>query len=347
MSPAWYEAPARRHAILRIAAGASLAFVVSELMGWYPTFLAPILVIMLLASLPAPLPLKAGAVLMLVQAAGAFSALALSSFLRERPIVLIGAIGLILFQSFSIIARGKGFFPLLLVLVCYSTIPIVTMTTPAQAGGLPIAFVRGMAVALVTTWLVHGVWPLVSIKAAAASGTQRVQPFYLALAGTAIVLPLMTIYLLYGLTDALPVLITTVVLVVNFDASRGALQGLAMILANCIGGLIAVAAHSILQIAPSLFTLAGITFAIGVAFARRIEKGGAGGTVAMITFNQAIIMLSLGLIPGPSNAGIWASRVLQFAIAYAFAVGMMYLLLPRATGSGPAKSQKERRRVSA
>jgi hypothetical protein len=103
MSPAWYETPARKHAILRIAVGASLAFVVSELMGWYPTFLAPILVITLLASLPAPLPLKGGAVLMLVQSTGAFSAFALSSFLRERPIVLIGVIGLILFQSFSII----------------------------------------------------------------------------------------------------------------------------------------------------------------------------------------------------------------------------------------------------
>jgi len=347
MSPAWFEAPARRHAVLRIAVGASLSFVLSELMGWYPTFLAPILVVTLLASLPAPLPLKGGAALMLVQSAGAFSAFALSSFLRERPIVLLGVIALVLLQSFSIIARGKGFFPLLLVLVCYSTIPIVTMTTPDQASSLPIAFVRGMAVALVTMWLVHGIWPLVSIKAAPASGALKVHPVYLALAGTAIVLPLMTIYLMYGLTDALPVLITTVVLVVNFDASRGALQGLVMILANCIGGLIAVSAHSILQIAPSLFTLAGITFAIGVVFARRIETGGPGGTVAMITFNQAIIMLSLGLIPGPSNAGIWASRVLQFAIAYAFAVGMMYLLLPRAPGALPAKPQKERRRASA
>jgi len=34
--------------------------------------------------------------------------------------------------------------------------------------------------------------------------------------------------LLYGLTDALPVLITTVVLVVNFDVSRGAMQGLVL-----------------------------------------------------------------------------------------------------------------------
>jgi hypothetical protein len=318
--------------------------VLSEFFGWYPTFLAPILVATLLGSLPGALPLKAGLFLVLVQAAGAIAAFLLSSLLSESPIILFGTIGLVIFLSFSMIASGRGFFPVLLVLICFATIPIVTMATPEQAGGLPRAFVRAMAIAVITVWLAHAIWPKVVAKPAAASVARNVEPVTLALAGTAIVLPLMLVYLMYSLTDALPVLITTVVLVVNFDPRRGALQGLVMVLGNFIGGMIAVLCHALLGVAPSLFTLACMTFVLGLTFGKRIERGGPAGPVALITFNQAIIMLSLGLMPGPSSPGLWATRLLQFAIAYGFAVGMMYLILPRvkrATTSQAAGTKKK------
>ena len=43
---------ARLHTILRFAGGTTGAFVVSEAMGWYPTFLGPLLAGVLLANLP-------------------------------------------------------------------------------------------------------------------------------------------------------------------------------------------------------------------------------------------------------------------------------------------------------
>lgn len=319
---------ARNHAILRFACGVTAAFVISEYFGWYPTFLAPILTATLVASLPTGLSIRAGLGLIAIQSAGALAAFLLSSLLRETPIVLFGAVGLVVFLSFSVIAQGRAFLPLLLVLVCFSTIPVVTMTMPQQAGGLPEAFARGMIVSVVIIWLVQATWPTIIPKEAAGSALTGINPVRLAIAGAAIVLPLMLVYLMYGITDALPVLITTVVLVVNFDPARGAVQGLAMILANLIGGMVAITCHALLGVAPSLLTLGCMVFAVGLVFARRIEDGGPAGPVALITFNQAMIILSLGLVPGPSSPGIWAARVLQFAIAYAFAVGMMYLLLP-------------------
>ena len=72
----------------------------------------------------------------------------------------------------------------------------------------------------------------------------------MAVTGVAIVLPLMLLYLMYGITDALPVLITTVVLVINFDPKRSAMQGVAMMLGNFIGGMAAFACYALLQIAP-------------------------------------------------------------------------------------------------
>lgn len=329
---------AHAHAILRLGFGVTAAFVICEAIGWYPTFLAPILAAVLLASLPSALGGKAGIVLVIVQAAGAYAAFALSSLLGDVPFVLFGAIALIIFLSFAIIAGGRGFLPILLVLISFSTIPIVTLVTPEHAGVLPLAFTRGMAVAVMSVWVAHAIWPKVPPNVSPPAGGRADRPVALALLGSAIVLPLMLAYLMFGLTEALPVLITTVVLVVNFDRQRGAAQGLAMMTGNFVGGMIALCCYSMLQLAPSLTVLAVITLLMALMFAQRIDRGGPSGSVALITLNQSLVMFSLALVPGPSSAGLWASRLLQFGIACAFAIAMMYLLLPGAAARGRSQA---------
>ena len=128
------------HTILRFAAGATGAFIFCEFMGWYPTFLAPLLAGMLLANLPTALPIKLGIVLVVIQAAGAYAAYSLSSLLLETPLVLFGTIALILLLCFANLARGGQFLPILLILICFSTVPIVTMMA-AAAGGRTSSFI--------------------------------------------------------------------------------------------------------------------------------------------------------------------------------------------------------------
>jgi len=324
--------------VLRIAFGVAASFLVCESLGWYPTFLAPVLAAMLLASLPGPLPVKAGIALIFVQFAGAFTAFGVSALLLDVPAVLFGTIGLVIFMSFATIAAGRAFFPLLLVLVSFSTIPVVTMVSPDQGALLPTAFGRGMIVAVVVTWLAHGLWPRLVEAAAGAGAATSSQPIRVAVAGTAIVLPMMLIFLLFGLTDALPVLIATVLLVVNFDPRRGAVQGLGMLIGNLVGGLIALLCYGVLEIAPSLVALTLISLLVGFVFAIPITNGGPRKAVALITLNQVVVMFSLAIAPGSSGSGIWLSRVIQFGTACAFAVGMMMLVLP---GSGAGGSTKE------
>ena len=322
-------ASVEKQAILRLAFAVTSALVIGEWFGWHPTFLAPILTATLVASLPGPLPIKAGILLILVQAGGAYAAFALSSLLRDAPLVLFGSIGVIIFICFSLIASGRAFLPLLLVLICFSTIPVVTMVSPEQGGALPLAFVRGMVLTVAIMSLAYALWPRTALKASAAPAPSLAAPLAVAVAGTAIVLPLMLIFLMYGLTDALPVLITTVVIVLNFDPKRGLSQSLAMMVGNFIGGTIAVSCYAVLQIAPSLTSLTLITLVMTMLFARGIHRGGARAAVALVTLNQTIVMLSLSLMPA-SSPGIWLSRLLEFAIACTFAISMMMLLLPRA-----------------
>ena len=204
------------------------------------------------------------------------------------------------------------------------------MVAPQQAGALPLAFTRAMVIAVGLIWLVQSLWPA-RAKATppppAAAGFKS--PMAMALAGAAIVLPLMLIYLMYGITDALPVLITTIVLVTTFDFRRGATQGFAMVIANLVGGATAIAAYMLLQAGPSLFTLGLVALLLGLLFGARIARGGPGGSVAVITFNQATVLFSLSLVPGGAAPGLWMTRVLQFGLAGLFAVAMLMLFLPR------------------
>ena len=318
----------RRDAILRLAVGVTLAFTLSELLGWAPTFIAPVLFTVLATALPAAPPLRTGLMLVVVMAVVAGVAFVTPSLLRGAPIVMVGVLGLLVFLAFVATAQQRATLPALLLLLCISTIPIVVMVAPAHGGLLPAAMVRSMAVAVVVLWLVFAVWPRTAPRPPSAAAPVE-SPVKTALAGTVIVMPIMLVYLMFGLTDALPVLVTTVLLVVTFDIRQGAMQGLAMMLGNLLGGLTGVIVYLLLGVAPSLLLLALLTFLTATMFALRISQGGPAASVAVITSNSFLIILSSAIAAGADNSGIWLTRLFQFALACTFAVGMMVVIWGR------------------
>ena len=63
-------------------------------------------------------------------------------------------------------------------------------------------------------------------------------------------------------------------------------------------------------------------------------KGGVRGGNALLAYNATMVIFGLALLKGPSNSGTWGARVVQFAIACTFAVGMM---TPALAASLPAQ----------
>jgi hypothetical protein len=299
-------------------------------MGWQPSALAPVLTGVLLASLPVSPPPKVGFALTIVMALSAWFSFFLTTFLSQTPQLLFGIIGLILFLIFAGLAQAKAQLPLTLLLICITVVPVITLTLSEFAGIFPGLLVRSMALAIIFTWIAYAIWPLPSPKSPDPPAPPSEAPVAVALIGTAIVLPLMLIYLLYGWTDAIPVLLTTALIVAKMEEERGAASAEAKLLGNFLAGFIAVAAYYLLAVAPSLGTLALITFIIGFGFALQIVKGGVRGGNALIAYNATMVILGLALLKGPANSGTWGARVVQFTIACAFAVGMMRLLWPRA-----------------
>ena len=320
---------ARLHFLLRFSVATTTAFVLCEYMGWQPSMLGPVLTGVLLASLPISPPFKLGLGLVVIMAICAWFAFFLTTLFAPTPEILFGAIGLVLFLAFAGLAQAKGKLPITLLLICIAVVPVATLTVPQYADRLPGILVRAMAIAVVFTWVAYAIWPRPLPKPPAPPPVASQAPVAAALVGTAIVLPMMLVFLLFGLTDAIPVLLTTVLLVANMEEERGAANARAMLTSNFLGGFVAVAAFHLLQVAPSLATLSLITFLIGCGFAAQIAKGGVHGANSLLAYNASMVIFGLALVKGPDNSGTWGARVVQFAIACVFAVAMMRLLLPR------------------
>lgn len=325
---------ARLHGLLRFSTGVTVALIIAEAMGWGPTFLPPLLVAVLLGNLPGALPFKAGVALVLVMTAAALVSFILPSLFSGSPQTLLGLIAIIVFLAFSAMARGGGGLPALLLLICISTVPVLALAYPAQAALLPIALVRANVIAVVIIWCVHAFWPQIAPQPMPPPPSPIESPARKALAGTLVVMPLILVFLLFELTDALPVLIATILLVTNFDPKRGAAQGAGMIVGNLVGGAVGILAFLMLQLASSLATLAVVTFLFALGYAARIEKGGPAAAIAVLACNTSLIILTNMIATATTSSGAWAARLLQFAIACAFAIAMMVLFW----GGKPRKS---------
>jgi hypothetical protein len=320
--------------LLRFGVGVTGGFVLAEAMGWLPTFVVPLLTGVLLANLPVSPPLKVGILLAGVMTVSALFAFVLSSFLVGLPFILYGCVAIVIFAALYTMAKGQAALPMTLMLLCVATIPVVTLVIPDYADLLPTAMARGMIVAVLIVWLVFAIWPQVTPPAPKPPATSLGSPLRVALTGAAIVMPLLLVYLAFGITDALPVLVTTLLLVATFDTSQGAIQGLVMVLGNLFGGFVGLIAFLVVGVAPSLFVLGLVTFVIAIIAAEYISRGGAAGALALLTCNSALIIFSIALANPDSSAGIWFTRLFQFCLAWLFAIGMMWLLMPRRSSAG-------------
>lgn len=333
---------ARKHFILRFAVGTTLGYTVCEMMGWQPAVLAAVLSGILLANIPTALPFKAGLVLVLVMYLSAWMTYALTVWLHGVPHILFGVIGLILFLAFATLAQAKAQLPMTLLLICIAIVPVMTLTNDDLGARLREVLVRAMGIAVINTWIMHAIWPRVAIIPKAPPQQAVGAPVATAAVGTLIVLPVMLVYWLFGITDAIPVLLQTILLVSKMEQERSRETAVTKLIANFLGGFVGFAAYMLLGAAPSLEIFFLITFIMSVCFGVMISRGGRKGSNAELAFNAAMVIFGLFILKGDSNAGTWVARMVQFFIGCAFAVGMMALLWPRLTKARLAQQSSPR-----
>ena len=324
---------ARAHAVMRLAFGVTLAFVIAELAEWTPTFLPPVFVAVLLSNIPVRPPPKIGFGFIILVGGSALLAVLLCGALRGAPIILFGITAFIVFRALYALGQGAGALGPLMLMLCVTAVPVVSLQSAYVGGQFAFAMARAAFAAVMVVWVVYLFWPKVAAPKVAAKPTALPPALALrsALLGTAIVAPLMLAYLMFGLAEALPALIATVMIVSSLNLQGGRKQAVGLALANFAGGLASLALVMMLVLNPSLGTFALAVLAAGLAFGWRITRGDPMAALAVVAFNACLIVFSSSIGSDSGTFSIWLTRLMHFLIAGAFAVGMMALLWPRET----------------
>lgn len=336
---------ARTHATLRFAFGVTLALVASELLQWAPTFLGPVLAGVLLVNVPIRPPVKLAVGFVAIIAASALIAMLLSTALVRSPLILFGVAAVVVFRSLYVIAEGRSPVAPLLLLVCLTTIPVIALQSSAIAAAFAYALVRATCLAVFVVWISYLLWPRVRpprppAKAAPLPPDMRLRS---ALLGTAILTPLMLLFLMFGIADALPVLVATTMIVVNLDFQRGRMQAVALVAGNIAGGIAALVLIVLLAMHPSLISLTLLTALMALAFGWRIAAGDGLAPVLLVACNATLIVFTSTLLTDKGTMDVWVTRLTQFVVAGAFTVGMMTLLWPASAPTADLRTSAKSR----
>jgi hypothetical protein len=326
-----------RHA-LRIAGGVAVPFIVGEALGWPLAFLSSVLAMQLLASRQPPLTLLGGAAAVAAIAIAFFAAILLTGAVLSLPVLFILATGLAVFGAlYAQTRRASPFWFYLLIAI--TAMPLMSAQSGQLATSLAHALIVGMVVAILTTWMMHALFPEpaqqtsdLSANPQARGHTTVKERAVSALIGTIIVMVLLLL-LLGQASVAIVVMVTALSIVRAAGLAGGTQTAVGLLVGNLMGGGAAILAYWIIDHAPSLPMLAGVVTAMSLFFAERIASSGPKAPLFVVACTAAVILLGAGLSPFNDTSTAFATRVGYVMLTSLYSVGMMALLVS-VRGSG-------------
>lgn len=330
--PTERSVPAQR--ALRLACGTALCTAASYGLALPLSFLSPVLAMLLLASMPRPLPVKMALVLTLVAAFTTSLGLLLVPLLRYYPVCGVLLIGVGLFLVFTYGLRGGN------VLIMTFLVIGMTMISAAGFGSFELAMavigalVKGLLLAVIIVGLSHVLFPEPAnspapppAPALPAEDVPRV-----ALRATLIVLPTFLLVLIDP-ASYLPIILKAVSLGQQSTTTRTHHAGRELLGSTLLGGLLAVLFWCALSLFVHLWMFFLWMLLFGLFLARKLYRLHPTQLTPGFWLNTLITMIILfGQSVEDSAAGkdvytAFAVRMGLFILVTLYSGVMMHLLV--------------------
>src|SRR5215470_2575375 len=194
---------ARQRAALRLAFAATLAMVWGTMIREPLPGLTAVLAAQILVGMPRPPRPRQAAALVVVIAATAGAAFAVSAMFSDRLLILMAALGLLFFIGFAMRERaaGRPSLPATMLLNATAVVPVLTVQADILGAGVLEILVSAAIRAMVVVWLLYALLPApqdaVATGAPGAAAVPEAETGSAArtLAKVAIVLPAQLFYL--------------------------------------------------------------------------------------------------------------------------------------------------------
>ena len=330
--PTERSVPAQR--ALRLACGTALCTAASYGLALPLSFLSPVLAVLLLASMPRPLPVKMALVLTLVAAFTTSLGLLLVPLLRYYPVCGVLLIGVGLFLVFTYGLRGGNVLVMTFLVIGMTMISAAGFASFELAMAVISALVKGLLLAVVIVGLSHILFPEPAnspapppAPALPAEDVPRV-----AMRATLIVLPTFLLVLIDP-ASYLPIILKAVSLGQQSTTTRTHHAGRELLGSTLLGGLLAVLFWCALSLFVHLWMFFLWMLLFGLFLARKLYRLHPTQLTPGFWLNTLITMIILlGQSVEDSAAGkdvytAFAVRMGLFILVTLYSGVMMHLLV--------------------
>ena len=315
---------------LRFAFGVTISAGFAFAINWPLAFLLPIFTCLLLA-FPLPKPsLKASFKNMLYTLQAFALGLIFSLFFLQYPMAYILMLGLVLFHIYYYLNRGGSFWFTLMSLMAILILPMLANSNEGLAIGFSVGFVTSSWLTIGMLWLMHFIFPdpkFTDFPAAKGfqKGYSRIAAQF-AFKSTLISLPIAAVFIIYGLTDYLLVMVFAAMFILKPELSAGKEAGKNSLISTLLGGAYAWIFYWLMVAVPHfhffLILLLSTTlfFALNIFSTKNTAKYYSSALIAMlVVFNSSVAA-------GADFNTILVTRIFLISSAIAYIIIMLKVL---------------------
>lgn len=308
--------------VFRYAIGATLILGVAMAADYTLAYITPVLALGFIAPGVPPVSVKAGAGFVITLLFATFAGVIFSHLFLDYPLVFIPMLALALLHLYYTSAINQIF--KIYLIISLSVIPLISITSFKLGEVVAIDLVINAAIAILLIWLIFFIFPYreaiaISQKSAEQNIPSEKERFVNAMNTVIVILPLLTLFFIFHWTGSLIVLIFVMILTM-IPAATNVRTGLALILANLMGGVAAILVFALLTIVPEFIFLLLMTLLMGLFFGKRLFSEKPAAKLYGSAFSTFLLVLgSVTTSEGSAGAKVW-SRVFQIGMAVVYVV---------------------------
>lgn len=316
--------------VLRFAFGVTLACGLAYGINWPLAFLMPVFTAMILA-MPLPKPSVQASLNNMLSTLKAFAiGLTFSLFFLQYPIAYLLVLAVVLFHLYYYLNRGGSFWFTLMSMIAILVLPMIANSNEGLAIGFSAGFVYSSWLTIVMIWLAHFVFPDPNF-------TQfPVKPKYnknyvpmaakLALKSTLVAYPIAAVFITYGLSDLLLVMIFSAIFILKPDLTQGKEAGRNSLISTLLGGVFAWLFYWLIVAVPQFYFYLLLLFATTLFFGRHIYSGSNMAKYYSSGFIALLVIVNSAMGEGSNFNTILAQRILLISLAILYIVTALRVL---------------------
>jgi hypothetical protein len=313
--------------MMRYALGTTLIMVAALGLDYTLSYMTPVLAVnFFLPGAKAP-TLKSAFSFLMVVAIATFTGVLFSRFFLDYPLVFLPLLILILFHIYYIesFQQVKLWF-----IISLLVIPMITLESDQLGKTVALNLFLNALLAIALVLAVFFIFPDHGIVSDQKKYTASIpladhQRFVSAGKKVIVIMPVLLLFFIFSLTDALLILIFVTLLSMN-PAFTKKKAGIALILANLGGGLAAIAVFNLLTIVSEIYFVGLLTLLVGLIFGERLYSNRKLSPMFGTAYSTFLLILgNVTSTAGEAGEIVW-TRILQLAIVVVYLVIAFFIV---------------------